>query len=212
CAMSLEPVRGSPDPFDARTHDARPHPWQQRSAALLRELLADSEIRESHRKNDPRVQDAYSLRCTPQVLGAVGEGLAFAERLVATERNGATDKPLVFGADVLVGGKFAGQHIELATSVESVPTEGNQEDVVPMGMSAAWKAGRILVNAERIVAIELLAGAQGLEFLKPLRPARAVGRLHGAVRQYAAALTGDRPMTTDIEKVASAIREGKFAS
>src|SRR6266480_2432651 len=72
-AMSLEAVRGTPDPFDARIHDARPHPLQQRSAALLRDLLAGSEIRESHRENDPRVQDAYSLRCTPQVLGAVGE-------------------------------------------------------------------------------------------------------------------------------------------
>src|SRR6058998_540813 len=83
-AMSLEAVRGSPDPFDARIHDARPHPWQQRSASPLRGLLTDSEIRESHRENDPRVQDAYSLRCTPQVLGAVGEALAFAERLVGT--------------------------------------------------------------------------------------------------------------------------------
>src|SRR5207247_9615730 len=97
-------------------------------------------------------------------------------------------------------------------SVQSVPTEGNQEDVVPMGMSAAWKAGRILANAERIVAIELLAGAQGLEYLKPLRPAKAVARIHAAVRQYAGALTGDRPMTRDIEQVASGIREGKCAS
>ena len=274
-AMSLEAVRGSPDPFDARIHDVRPHPWQQRSAALLRDLLADSEIRESHRENDPRVQDAYSLRCTPQVLGAVGEGLAFAERLVTTELNAATDNPLVFGDDVVSGGNFHGQPIALAldviaialttlaglaerrlervvnpdlssglpaflahdpglesgfmtaqiaaaalvadcrvlatpASVQSVPTEGNQEDVVPMGMTAAWKAGRILANAERIVAIELLAGAQGLEFLKPLRPAKAVARIHATVRQYAAALTGDRPMTTDIEKVASGIREGKF--
>ena len=97
-------------------------------------------------------------------------------------------------------------------SVQSVPTEGNQEDVVPMGMTAAWKAGRILANAERIVAIELLAGAQGLEYLKPLRPAKAVARLQAVVRQYSAALTGDRPMTADIEKVASGIRKGKFAS
>src|SRR5213594_3304769 len=275
-AMSLEAVRGTPVPFDARIHDARPHPLQQRSAALLRELLAGSEIRESHRANDPRVQDAYSLRCTPQVLGAVGEGLAFGERLVATELNAATDNPLVFGDEVLSGGNFHGQPIALAldviaialttlaglaerrlervvnpdlssglpaflardpgvesgfmtpqiaaaalvadcrvlatpASVQSVPTEGNQEDVVPMGMTAAWKAGRILANAERIVAIELLAGAQGLEYLKPLRPAKAVARLHAVVRQSSAALTGDRPLTTDIEKVASGIREGKFA-
>src|SRR2546427_7196647 len=275
-AMSLEAVRGSPDPFDARIHDVRPHPWQQRSAAVLRELLADSEIRESHRKNDPRVQDAYSLRCTPQILGAVGEGFAFSERLVAVELNAATDNPLVFGDDVVSGGNFHGQPLALAldvlgiglatlaglaerrierivnpdlssglpaflarepglesgvmtpqiaaaalvadcrvlatpASVQSVPTEGNQEDVVPMGMSAAWKAGRVLSNAVRVVAIELLAGAQGPEFLKPLRPAQAVARLHAAVRQYAAALTGDRPMTRDIEAVARGIREGKFA-
>src|SRR5260221_12459187 len=92
-AMSLEAVRGSPDPFDARIHDARPHPWQQRSAALLRGLLTDSAIRESHRDNDPRVQDAYSLRCTPQVLGAVGEGLGFAERLGATQLTAPTGNP-----------------------------------------------------------------------------------------------------------------------
>jgi histidine ammonia-lyase len=274
-AMSLEAVRGSPDPFDARIHDARPHAWQQRSAALLRDLLADSAIRESHRENDPRVQDAYSLRCTPQVLGAVGEGLAFAERLVTTELNAATDNPLVFGGDVLSGGNFHGQPIALAldvigialatlaglaerrlerivnpdlssglpaflaaepglesgfmtpqitaaalvaecrvlatpASVQSVPTEGNQEDVVPMGMSAAWKAGRILANAERIVAIELLAGAQGLEHLKPLTPGRGVGRTYAAVRREAAPLAGDRPFSADIERVAGGIREGKF--
>jgi len=79
-------------------------------------------------------------------------------------------------------------------------------------MSAAWKAGRILANAERIVAIELLAGAQGLEYLKPLQPAKAVARLYVAVRRQSAALTADRPLTTDIEKVAARIREGAFAS
>src|SRR6266496_941880 len=202
-AMSLEAVRGTPVPFDPRIHDARPHPFQQRSAALLRDQLAASQIRESHRENDPRVQDAYSIRCSPQVLGAVGEGIAFAERLVTTELNAATDNPLVIDGDILSGGNFHGQPIALAldvigivlatlaglaerrlerivnpdlssglpaflarnpglesgfmtaqiaaaalvaecrvlatpASVQSVPTEGNQEDVVPMGMTAAW--------------------------------------------------------------------------
>src|SRR5437660_1553090 len=275
-AMSLEAVRGTPEPFDARIHDARPHPLQQRSAALLRGLLAGSEIRESHRENDPRVQDAYSLRCSPQILGAVGEALAFAERLVTTELNAATDNPLVFGDDVLSGGNFHGQPIALAldvmgiaittlaglaerriervvnpdlssglpaflardpglesgfmtvqiaaaalvadcrvlatpASVQSVPTEGNQEDVVPMGMSAAWKANRILANAERIVAIELLAGAQGLDYLKPLRPATGVARVYAAVRHDSASLTADRPLTADIERVAAGIRAGRFS-
>src|SRR6266568_2679002 len=250
-AMSLEAVRGTP------------------------ELFADSAIRESHRVHDPRVQDAYSLRCTPQVLGAVGEGLAFAERLVATELNAATDNPLVFDGDVVSGGNFHGQPVALAldvvgialatlaglaerrlerivnpdlssglppflardpglesgfmtaqiaaaalaadcrvlatpASVQSVPTEGNQEDVVPMGMSAAWKAERILGNAVRIVAIELLAAAQGLEFLKPLTPGRGVARTYAALRRAAAPLDGDRPLTGDIERVAGGIREGTF--
>lgn len=272
-AMSLEAVRGTPAPFDARIHDARPHPFQQRSAALLRDLLAESEIRESHRENDPRVQDAYSLRCTPQVLGAVGEGLAFAERLVVTELNAATDNPLVFGDAIISGGNFHGQPIALAldvigialatlagiaerrlerivnpdlssglpaflardpgvesgfmtpqiaaaalaaecrvlatpASVQSVPTEGNQEDVVPMGMTAAWKADRILANAVRIVAIELLAAAQGLEFLKPLRPGRGVTRAYAALRGVAAATDGDRSFSDDIERVARAVRGG----
>src|SRR5216110_1357884 len=274
-AMSLEAVRGTPAPFDPRIHEARPHVYQQRSAALLRRLLADSEIRESHRENDPRVQDAYSLRCTPQVLGAVGEGLGLAERLVTTELNAATDNPLVIDGDILSGGNFHGQPIALAldvigivlatlaglaerrlerivnpdlssglpaflardpglesgfmtaqiaaaalvaecrvlatpASVQSIPTEGNQEDVVPMGMAAAWKAERILGNAARIVAVELLAAAQGLEFLKPLKPGQGVRRTYAAVRTVAAALDGDRPFTTDIEQIASGVRAGAF--
>src|SRR5437016_2580577 len=258
-----------------RIHDARPHAYQERSAALLRALLADSEIRESHRENDPRVQDAYSLRCTPQVLGAVGEGLAFAERLVTTELNSATDNPLVIDGEVLSGGNFHGQPIALAldvmgivlatlaglaerrlerivnpdlssglpaflarhpglesgfmtpqiagaalvaecrvlatpASVQSVPTEGNQEDVVPMGMTAAWKAERILANAARIVAIELLAAAQGLEFLRPLRPGQGVARTLTAVRRLVPPLAGDRSLSGDIERIVAALRGGTF--
>ena len=95
-------------------------------------------------------------------------------------------------------------------SVQSLPTEGNQEDVVPMGMSAAWKAGRILANAVRVVAIELLAGAQGLEFLKPLNPGRGVARAHGVLRRDVPPLAGDRSLTGDIERVAAGVREGMF--
>ena len=274
-AMSLEAVRGTPAPFDPRIHEARPHVYQQRSAALLRRLLADSEIRESHRENDPRVQDAYSLRCTPQVLGAVGEGLGLAERLVTTELNAATDNPLVIDGDILSGGNFHGQPIALAldvigivlatlaglaerrlerivnpdlssglpaflardpglesgfmtaqiaaaalvaecrvlatpASVQSIPTEGNQEDVVPMGMTAAWKAERILANATRIVAIELLAAAQGLEFLRPLKPARGVARTLAAVRALVPPLVSDRPLSGDIERITAEIRAGRL--
>src|SRR5438445_9577073 len=274
-AMSLEAVRGTPVPFDPRIHAARPHPWQQRSAALFTSLLAGSAIRESHREHDPRVQDAYSLRCSPQILGAVGEAIAFVERLVTTELNAATDNPLVFGDDILSGGNFHGQPIALGldvlgialttlaglaerrlervvnpdlssglpaflsrrpglesgfmtaqiaaaalvadcrvlatpASIQSVPNEGNQEDVVTMGMSAAWKAERILANAARIVAIELLAGAQGLEFLKPLTPGQGVGRGYAALRREIPALDEDRPMGAEIERVAAGVRAGRF--
>jgi histidine ammonia-lyase len=209
------------------------------------------------------------------VLGAVGEALAFAERLVTTELNAATDNPLVFDDAILSGGNFHGQPIALAldvigialatlaglaerrierivnpdlssglppflardpgvesgfmipqiaaaalvaecrvlatpASIQSVPTEGNQEDIVPMGMTAAWKAERILGNAARIVAVELLAGAQGLEFLKPLKPGQGVGRTYAAVRKVAAPLDGDRPFTADIEQIANGVRVGAF--
>ena len=240
--MSLEALRGTPAPLDSRIHDARPHEGQRRAAALMRELLHDSEIRESHRENDPRVQDAYSLRCAPQVLGAVADALAFAERTAVVELNASTDNPLVFeDGEVVSGGNFHGQPVAQAmdflaialttlqaiserrverlvnpdlsqglpafltrdpglrsgymmvqitaaslvaesrtlampASIGSIPTDANQEDFVPMGMGAAIKARRILTNAQRVVGAELLCAAQGLEFLKPLRPAVGSGR------------------------------------
>ena len=113
--MSLEALRGTPTPLDPRIHDARPHRGQREAAALMRELLADSEIRESHRENDPRVQDAYSLRCTSQVLGAVADAIRFAEDTARVELNASTDNPLVFeNGDVLSGGNFHGQPVAQA--------------------------------------------------------------------------------------------------
>ena len=266
-AMSLEALRGTPVPFDPRIHEARPHPGQQASAALMRDLLTGSEIRESHRADDPRVQDAYSLRCIPQVLGAVAEGLDFADRILAVELNAATDNPLVFGDDLLSGGNFHGQPVALALDllavvlttlagiaerriealvnpdlsqglppfltphaglqsgfmmvqvtaaalaaecrtlctpacVQSIPTDANQEDYVPMGMAAAMKARRVLANAQRVVAAELMCGAQGLEFLKPLAPGRGVAEVYRRVRALVLPLTADRPLTDDIERLA----------
>jgi histidine ammonia-lyase len=114
-AMSLEALRGTPTPLDERIHASRPHDGQRRAAALLRWRLARSEIRESHRENDPRVQDAYSLRCAPQIQGAVGDAIAFARRVVEVELNASTDNPLVFGeGDVLSGGNFHGQPVAQA--------------------------------------------------------------------------------------------------
>ena len=275
-AMSLEALRGTPVPFDPRIHQVRPHPGQRASAALMRELLAGSDIRESHRHHDPRVQDAYSLRCIPQVLGTVADGLDFAERIVTVELNAATDNPLVFGEEMLSGGNFHGQPVALAldllavvlttlaglaerrvealvnpdlsqglpafltpqaglqsgfmmiqvtaaalvaecrtlctpASVQSIPTDANQEDYVPMGMAAAYKARRVLANAQRVVAAELLCGAQGLEFLKPLAPGRGVDGVHRRVRALVPPLVEDRPLTEDIERVAALLAQEAIA-
>ncbi|PWT87901.1 MAG: histidine ammonia-lyase, partial [Blastocatellia bacterium] len=115
-AMSLEGLRGTPVAFDERIHVARPHAGQIAVAEHLRELLADSEIRQSHLENDPRVQDAYSLRCMPQVHGAIRTALAHARDVVEIESGSATDNPLVFSdsGEVLSGGNFHGAPLALA--------------------------------------------------------------------------------------------------
>src|ERR1043166_59272 len=114
-AMTLEGLKGTPVAFDARIHDARPHPGQIEVATHLRELLRDSEIRQSHLENDPRVQDAYSLRCMPQVHGAIRTALSHAKQVVEIESGSATDNPLVFSetGDVLSGGNFHGAPLAL---------------------------------------------------------------------------------------------------
>jgi histidine ammonia-lyase len=118
-AMSLEGLRGTPDAFDARIQRARPHPGQATSAARLRALLAGSAIRESHRLGDPRVQDAYSLRCMPQVHGAARQALGYVRQVLEIEANSATDNPLIFPDDgvVLSGGNFHGQPVAQALDV-----------------------------------------------------------------------------------------------
>jgi len=114
-AMSLDALRGTPTPLDPRIHAQRPHRGQGRTAELMRNLLRASTIRESHRNDDPRVQDAYSIRCTPQVLGAVADAIAFAKSCVEVELNASTDNPLVFAeGDILSGGNFHGQPVAQA--------------------------------------------------------------------------------------------------
>ena len=271
-AMSLEALRGTPAPFDERIHRVRPHPGQVESARLLARMLQGSEIRESHRKGDPRVQDAYSLRCAPQILGPVRDAIEHAAGVVSVELNAATDNPLVFGDDVVSGGNFHGQPVAFAldmltvglttlagvaerridrvlnpdtsqglpaflakdpglesgfmmvqitaaalvaesrmlcvpASVQSIPTDGNQEDYVPMGMAAAYKCRRVLANAQLVVAAELLAGAQALEFLKPMRPGTQVEHVYRRIRDLVPPLDGDRPLTQDIERIAELIME-----
>ncbi|HEX8690803.1 MAG TPA: histidine ammonia-lyase [Longimicrobium sp.] len=120
-AMSLEALKGTPDAFHPAIMRARPHPGQAASAERLRALLADSEIRESHRYGDPRVQDAYSIRCMPQVHGAARGAFAYVRQVLETEANSATDNPLIFpdedGGLVISGGNFHGQPVAQALDV-----------------------------------------------------------------------------------------------
>jgi histidine ammonia-lyase len=115
-AMSLEALKGTPVAFDPRLQEARPHPGQKAVAQHLLSLLGDSEIRESHLTDDPRVQDAYSLRCMPQVHGAVRGALAHCEDVLLIESASATDNPLVFAqtGDVISGGNFHGAPLAFA--------------------------------------------------------------------------------------------------
>src|SRR5216110_2619216 len=115
-AMSLEALKGTPAAFDARLQDARPHPGQKAAAKHLLTLLEGSQIRQSHLKDDPRVQDAYSLRCMPQVHGAVRGALSHCEDVLLVESASATDNPLVFAesGDVISGGNFHGAPLALA--------------------------------------------------------------------------------------------------
>jgi histidine ammonia-lyase len=276
-AMSLEALKGTPAAFDERIHAARPHKGQQEVAARLRELLRDSEIRASHLDGDPRVQDAYSLRCMPQVHGAARDALAHASAAVEIETGSATDNPLVFPetGEVISGGNFHGAPLAIAfdyaavalvhlgniverridrlthpdkneglppfltaragvesgymvaqiaavallneckvlahpASTDNLPTDGGKEDHVSMGMTAATKLRSIIENVENVVAIELLAAAEGLEHRKPLLPGRGVRRAYEVVRSHAAPLTRDRPLSADIARVASALRRGEF--
>jgi histidine ammonia-lyase len=114
CAASLEALTGTPAPYDAAVHALKPHPGQIESARGLRRLLAGSEIRRSHIEGDPRVQDSYSLRCAPQVHGAVLDRLGDARRVVETEMRATTDNPLVTGGRVISGGNFHGQALSFA--------------------------------------------------------------------------------------------------
>ena len=115
-AMTLEGLKDTPTAFDSRVQEARPHPGQKAAAAHLRQLVEGSEIRESHRENDPRVQDAYSIRCMPQVHGAVRGAIEHCEGILLIESASATDNPLVFpeSGDVVSGGNFHGAPLALA--------------------------------------------------------------------------------------------------
>jgi histidine ammonia-lyase len=279
-ALSLDALRGTPSAFDERIALARPHPGALRTARNIERLNRGSQIRESHRAGDrdPRVQDAYSLRCAPQVHGAVRDAIDQIRRVVEIEMNSATDNPLVFSeqGDVVSGGNFHGQPLAMAAdqlavaiatlagiserridrltnphssmlpafltehpglnsgfmmaqvtaaaltsetkalaaphSVDSIPTSGDQEDYVSMGMSAARRLGPMLANLRHVLAIELLAACQGIDLLAPLQTGAEAEKARELVRSAVGKYTEDRPHAPDIAAVARLIAAGDFSA
>ena len=277
CALSVEALQGSRTAFLPQIHAARPLPGQIASAANVLGLLDGSAIIEAHRWCD-KVQDAYSLRCAPQVHGASRDLLAYVERTVGVELNAATDNPLVLLEEerLVSNGNFHGQPLAFAldalamavselaniserrverlvnptlseglppfltvdgglnsgfmipqyvaaslvsenkslchpASVDSIPTSAGQEDHVSMGNASGLKAWQVLANVERALAIELLAGAQAVEFLAPLEPGIGGRVARDAVRALSPWVADDRSLAGDIEAVASAVRDGSVA-
>jgi histidine ammonia-lyase len=278
CAMSLEALQGSRTSFLPSIHELRPLKGQRASAANVLALLEGSAIIESHRWCD-KVQDAYSLRCAPQVHGAARDLLDYVDYTVSVELNAATDNPLVLVEDELLvsNGNFHGQPLafaldalamatsELASiserrlerlvnpnlsdglpaflttdgglnsgfmipqyvaaslvsenkslchpaSVDSIPTSAGQEDHVSMGNASGLKAWQVIANAERALALELLAATQAVEFLAPLEPGHGARAAHDFVRSLSARLHDDRPLAADIEAVAESVRDGSLVA
>jgi len=276
-ALTLDTLKGTDVAFDERIHAARPHPGQAASARNLRRLMAGSPLRESHR-GCGKVQDAYSLRCIPQVHGAVRDALGYVTSTLTVELNGATDNPMVFAEtkELLSGGNFHGEPVAIAAdvlaiaaaeigaiserrierlvnpalsglpafltregglrsglmmaqvtaaalasenkilahpaSVDSIPTSANKEDHVSMGVTAARKAARAVANTRRILAIELLAASQALEFHRPLETSSPLEAVHRRVRAGVPVYDDDRPLGPDIESVAELVRSGSFVA
>lgn len=275
-AMSLEALKGTSSAFDMRISKVRPHKGQLRVSRNMLSLLQGSEIMVSHH-DCPKVQDAYSLRCIPQVIGASLEAIWYAEDVLDVEMNSATDNPLFFPEDRMVvsGGNFHGQPVALAmdflglavhelgsfserrtarmvdeklsglppfltrhggvcsglmvpqyvaaslvsenkvlvhpASADSIPTSANQEDHNSMGTIAAWKARQIVENSRRVIAIELITAAQGLEFIH-LSSSHAVENVKAVLRKEVPPLEEDRSLAREIEKVARMISTGIFVS
>ena len=275
-ALSLDALKGTDVAFDPRIQAARPHPGQAASARNLRRLLAGSAIRESHR-DCGKVQDAYSLRCIPQVHGAARDALRYVAATWDVEMNAATDNPMVFAetSELLSGGNFHGEPVAIAAdvmaiavaelgaiserrierlvnpalsdlpaflardgglqsglmiahvtaaalasenkglahpaSVDSIPTSANKEDHVSMGATAARKAARVVANTRRILAIELLAACQALEFRKPLLTSPALQAAYQEVRRRIPPHDRDRVLGPEIEAVAGLVADGAVA-
>ena len=274
-AMSADAIRGSDTPFDRRIQSVRGHGGQIAVASVLRDLMAGSEIRAAHVECE-RVQDPYSIRCQPQVVGACLGVLRHVCSVLETEANAVTDNPLVFADSdaVLSGGNFHAEPVALAAdylalaiaeigalaerriallidahlsglpaflvadgglnsgfmmaqvtaaalasenkslahpaSVDSLPTSANQEDHVSMATFAARRLQDMLANVAGIVAIELLAAAQGIEFHRPQRSSDRLEDVIAGLRRASPRYENDRSLSTDIAAVTGEVLDGRF--
>jgi len=276
-ALTVDAARGSDGPFDPRIHALRGQPGQIDVAQYYRALLAGSAIRRSHLTGDDRVQDPYSLRCQPQVVGACLDQLRHAALVLLREANAVTDNPLVFPEDgmLISGGNFHAEPVALAAdamavaiaevgaiaerriamlidasvsrlppflcadaglnsgfmiahvtaaalasenkslahpaSVDSLPTSANQEDHVSMATFAARRLQAMIHNTAHILGIELLAAAQGIEFLRPLTSSAALEEVHALLRRHSAAMMSDRYLAPEIERATALVTDGSLA-
>ena len=296
CALSLECLKGTPAAFHPKIHESRGHKGQGLVAARIRSLLSDtatnssslpsptltspqigqpSQLHQSHGYRG-KIQDAYSLRCAPQVHGIVNDTLEFVRSIIQIELNSSTDNPMVFASDgdlVISGGNFHGEYPAKAAdflaiavaelgqiserrierlvnpqlsgglpaflvqdgglnsgfmiahctaaalvsenkvlvhpaSVDSISTSAAKEDHVSMGGFAARKLVEIIENVETVLAIELLAACQALEFHRPLKTTRVLEAVHEAVRRKVDKWDCDRFMAPDIEVLKDMVKEG----
>lgn len=272
-ALSVDAVKGSDIPFDSRIQAVRGQAGQVEVARILRKLLQNSEIRQSHADCE-KVQDPYSIRCQPQVVGACLDVLRHVSSVLAIEANAVTDNPLVFAADgeILSGGNFHAEPVAFAAdylalaiaelgalserrmallmdahlsglpaflvkqsglnsgfmmaqvtaaalasenkslahpaSVDSLPTSANQEDHVSMSTYAGLRLHTMLDNVANIIAIELLAATQGIEFHRPNRSSPALEKVVQSIRQLSPSYDEDRSLSSDIGKVAAFVNAG----
>jgi len=280
-ALTLDAARGSDGPFDPGIHAVRGQPGQIEAAAAYRQLLIGSDIRQSHKEGDDRVQDPYCLRCQPQVMGACLDQARYVREVLLREANAVTDNPLVFAQEdgtsyMVSGGNFHAEPVALAAdalacaiaevgaiaerriamlidtgvsrlppfltanaglnsgfmiahvtaaalasenkslahpaSVDSLPTSANQEDHVSMATFAARRLGAMLDNTGHIVAIELLAAAQGFEFLRPLQSSTALEHVYALLRETCPPMPDDHYLAPDIEHAAQLVHSGKLAA
>jgi len=274
--LSVDAAAGSDTPFDARIHALRRQAGQQEVARCYAALLEDSAIRRSHLENDPRVQDPYSLRCQPQVMGACLDQMRYAARVFEIEAAAVTDNPLVFPDtdEILSGGNFHAEPVALAAdalalaiaeigalserriallidstlsglppflvehggvnsgfmvaqvtaaalasenkslahpaSVDSIPTSANQEDFVSMSTYAARRLGDMAANSACIVAIELLAAAQGVDWRAPLKTSPRLQEVHALIRSRVGFYDHDRYFAPDITAIQALVESGAF--